>query len=225
MSKLIVCRDTLLLKDKGQLYDNMDTIIEYISQGNRLLLSSSNPFSFSFFNTNHIIKVSKRKFVSLPKSTYFTDLSCLNGMFLYTNYGELVNKMQINPKAVEIFKKIYNNKNDKITYETPFNDEESEIVGGIVINTTPLHWGQTMKDINKVMEQMIKIDHNLILKSLKKDASQLRPTTFEIRSIKANEGNQINEIVNNSDVNPKEVHYLGEIQPNSLIKCLKMIMR
>ena len=33
------------------------------------------------------------------------------------------------------------------------------------------------------------------------------------------------EIVNNSDVNPKEVHYLGEIQPNSLIKCLKMIMR
>ena len=126
MTKLLVCSDTLLIKRKEICNFVCTGLDHFIENGNRFLMTSRKPLQHLYD-----VKFPGKTYlpaVKLIKKDCFryTDVSCLNGLFLYDAKDNLLNFDSLDHNAVQKLLELAKKLNDvEASIVTPEGDKAS----------------------------------------------------------------------------------------------------
>ena len=220
MTKLLICDDKTLKSRKGPVVANIELIKEFIGQGNRFLLTTNQSlYGFlddeyddgwiSFIQPSNLLRIF---------DVQYTEVSCLNGIYLYNERGRLINSYPLSHGLRERLKGVPPKKNllvDVTEYGPDYFTMDDDIVGKVRVHVAAENKEKYLRAKNYVRKVVKEagedIDHTVSF-----NHGNSHSATYEIWSSKASEDNQVNFVINRHKIKIPDVLDLRGADPKSL---------
>ena len=220
MTKLLICDDRTLKSRKGPVVANIELIKEFIGQGNRFLLTTNDSL-YGFLDDDYddgwIAFIQPSNLLRIFDVRY-TEISCLNGIYLYNERGRLINSYPLSNELRQKLKEVPQKKNlhvDVTEYVPDYGTMDDDIVGKLKIHVAADYKKKYLGAKNYI-RKIVKEAGDDICHTVSFYHDKYHSATYNIWSSEATEANQIKYVMDRNHINQENVLDLRGTDPKSL---------
>ena len=223
--KLLICDDKTLKSRRGSISANIALIKQYIAEGNRFLLTTKRS-QYGLLDDElddgwiaFVQPINPLRHFEVE----YTDLSCLNGLYLYNGNGKLVHSYPLSHDFRERLQAIPKKKNlyvDITEYVPDYDTMDKEIVGEVKVTVSADYKEKYLRAKNYI-RKAVKEAGQEINHTVSFDHYKGHTAVYKIRSAKASEDNQIKYITDRYKIPSNNVLDLRGEDPELLNKKIK----